>query len=144
MAARISVQKTLTDYGRFVDTGRLDRLAGRFAPTCHYDMGGGAVLTDRPAILQRGEEVKAMVAASPNFGGRVRHHITPVSVEFADTSHAKATSYFLTMGRSGPDHWGVYRDELVYLDGAWLFARRVVSVEGHSPDSPAADEDGPH
>jgi hypothetical protein len=101
-------------------------------------MGTGAPLTNRDEILRRGAEVREMFRTSPSFGGRVRHHVTPVSVEFTAPTEARATSYFLTMGRTGPDHWGLYRDELVAVDGRWLFARRVVTVEGHSAESPAA------
>ena len=43
------------------------------------------------------------------------------------------------MGRTGPDHWGIYRDVVVQADGGWLFSRRVVTVEGHAADSPASD-----
>jgi SnoaL-like domain len=136
---RLAVQKAMTDYGRYVDTGRLEHLAELFTEPCHYDMGTGSVLTNRAEIVRRGEEVRAMFREAPSFAGRVRHHITPVSIDFVDPTQAKATSYFLTMGRSGPDHWGIYRDVLPTVDGVWLFARRVVTVEGHATDSPAAD-----
>jgi len=135
--ARVAVQKLLTDYGRNVDSGRLERLAALFTEQCHYDMGG-ELLVDRPAILRQGERVRAMFRDAPNIGGRVRHHMTPGSIEFVSATEAKVTSYFITMGHSGPDHWGIYRDVVVRVDGQWLFARRVVTVEGHSADSPAA------
>jgi hypothetical protein len=139
IAARVAVQKTMTDYTRYVDTGRLTELADLFTEQCHYDMSDGAPLTDRAAIVRQGQQVREMFQTSPSFGGRVRHHVTPVSVEFTSPTEAKATSYFMTLGRSGPDHWGVYRDILVAADGRWRFARRVVTVEGHAPGSPAAD-----
>ncbi len=138
--ARVSVQILMTDYGRCVDTGRLDELADLFTARCHYDMGTGPVLEDRAAILRRGEEVRQMFRDAPSFGGRVRHHVTPVSLQFLSPDEAKATSYFLTMGRTGPDHWGSYRDVVVREGEQWRFARRVVTVEGHSADSPAADQ----
>jgi hypothetical protein len=138
IAARLGIQQTATAYGRCVDTGRLEELAGLFTERCHYDMGTGPVLTDRPAIVAHGQQVKAMFAADPNFQGRVRHHLTPTFIEFKAPDEAKAIGYFLTMGRSGPDHWGVYRDLLALVDEAWLFSRRVVTVEGFTPNSPAA------
>jgi hypothetical protein len=138
IAARLGIQATMTAYGRCVDSGRLEQLAELFAERCHYDMGTGVVLTDRPAIVAHGERVKAMFAADPNFQGRVRHHLTPAFIEFKPPNEAKAIGYFLTMGRSGPDHWGVYRDLLAPVGDAWLFTRRVVTVEGFAPNSPAA------
>lgn len=139
VAARVAVHKTMTDYTHCVDTGSLAALAELFTQQCYYDMGTGAPVTDRDEIEQRAEQARAMFRDSPSFGGRVRHHVTPVSIEFTDERRATAVSYFLTMGRYGPDHWGVYCDVLVMVDGQWRFARRVVTVEGHSPQSPAAD-----
>jgi hypothetical protein len=138
--ARLLIQKAMNDYGRCVDTGRIELLAELFTEPCHYDMGTDAVLESHAAILERGELIKQQFRDAPNFGGRVRHHITPVSVQFLSETQAKATSYFLTMGKSGPDHWGVYRDLLVRTDDAWLFQRRVVTVEGHSESSHAAQQ----
>lgn len=140
IAARVGVQKAMTDYTRCVDTGRLEALADLFTDECHYDMGTGAPLTGRADIIRRGEQVRSMFRNSPAFAGRVRHHVTPVSVEFDEPTRATAVSYFLTMGRHGPDHWGVYRDVLVTVNDRWRFARRVVTVEGHAPQSPAADQ----
>ena len=142
VAARVAVQQTMADYTFCVDTGRLDELADLFTDECHYVMGTGAPLTNRAEILRRGEEVRAMFRDSPSLGGRVRHHVTPVSLDFTDRNRARAVSYFMTLGPMGPDHWGVYRDVLVEVDGRWRFARRVPTVEGHSPDSPAAGQIG--
>jgi hypothetical protein len=135
--ARLGVQKAMTDYGRYVDSGQLARLADLFTEPCHYDLGASAPLTDRAAILEHGEKLREMFRDDPAFAGRVRHHLSMPSVEFTNEREAKATSYFLTLGRSGPDHWGVYRDVLIRADDRWLFARRVVVVEGFAPGSPA-------
>jgi hypothetical protein len=44
------------------------------------------------------------------------------------------------MAGAGPDHWGVYRDELTRVGHDWLFARRTVTVEGASDVSPVRSE----
>ena len=46
----------------------------------------------------------------------------------------------MAMSGAGPDHWGVYRDELVRGEDGWLFARRVVTVEAAAANSPVANE----
>jgi hypothetical protein len=140
--ARLGVQKAMTDYGRYVDSGQLARLSALFTEPCHYDLGASAPLTDRAAILEHGERLRDKFRNDPAFQGRVRHHLSMPSVEFTNESEAKATSYFLTLGRTGPDHWGVYRDVLVRTDDGWQFARRVVVVEGFAPDSPAVRSQG--
>jgi SnoaL-like protein len=145
VAARIGVQATLADYAHLVDTGRLEAVAELFTESCHYDMYGGDTskgmpLTDRAAIVAHAQQVRGMFDGNPNFSGLVRHHMTPASVQFPDASQATAASYFLTLGRSGPDHWGRYRDVLVEDGGRWRFARRVVTVEGHTPGSMAGEQ----
>ncbi|MCW2830523.1 MAG: hypothetical protein JWP31_1215 [Aeromicrobium sp.] len=136
--ARLGVQKALADYTRCVDSGRLHELAELFTEACHYDMSTGVPSTSRAEIVRHGEQMREMFRTDPGFDGRVRHHTTSVSIVLDGHDEARATSYFMAMGRHGPDHWGVYRDVLVRVGEAWLFSRRVVTVEGHAPDSPAA------
>ena len=66
--------------------------------------------------------------------------MSSVVIELTAPDRARATSYFLAMSGAGPDHWGVYRDELARLGGEWLFARRVVTVEGAAQSSPVRAE----
>jgi hypothetical protein len=105
----------------------------------HYDMGGGRVVHTRAELTATVEEIKSTFRTAENFG-RLRHHVSSVLIELTGTDSAKATSYFLALSVARPDHWGVYRDELTRVSEGWLFARRVVTVEGASDISPVRSE----
>ncbi|HEX6657672.1 MAG TPA: hypothetical protein VF065_06300, partial [Ilumatobacter sp.] len=51
---------------------------------------------------------------------------------------ARGGAYFALVAADGLDHWGVYRDRFVKIDGRWHFAHRRVKVEGARPGSPEA------
>jgi SnoaL-like domain len=137
--ARLSIQATMSRYTRFVDAGRPHELGMLFTEPMHYDMGGGRVVHSRAELTATVEEIKSTFRAAENFG-RLRHHVSSVAIELTGPDRATATSYFLAMSAAGPDHWGVYRDELTRLGQDWLFARRVVTVEGASQTSPVRSE----
>jgi hypothetical protein len=137
--ARVSIQATLSRYTRFVDAGRPDELGLLFTEPMHYDMGGGRVVRTRAELTATVEEIKSTFRAADDFG-RLRHHVSSVLIELTGPDRAKATSYFLALAGAGPDHWGVYRDELTRVGQDWLFSRRTVTVEGASDISPVRSE----
>jgi hypothetical protein len=49
------------------------------------------------------------------------------------SGEAIARSYFLVMGNSFPDHWGIYQDTLIKVNGEWMFKVREVTIEGADP-----------
>ena len=137
--ARLSIQATMSRYTRYVDAGRPDQLSLLFADPMYYDMGGGRVVHTRAELIATVEEIKSTFRAADDFG-RLRHHVSSVNIELTGPDSAKATSYFLALAGAGPDHWGVYRDELTRVDQGWLFSRRTVTVEGASAISPVRSE----
>jgi SnoaL-like domain len=137
--ARLSIQATMSRYTRFVDAGRPDDLGLLFAEPMYYDMGGGRVVHTRAELTETVEEIKSTFRAAEDFG-RLRHHVSSVVIEVTGPDSAKATSYFLALASAGPDHWGVYRDELTRVSKDWLFSRRIVTVEGASAISPVRSE----
>ncbi|HVW40004.1 MAG TPA: nuclear transport factor 2 family protein [Amycolatopsis sp.] len=139
--ARLDIARTMSRYTHYVDTGDATALAGLFTEHCHYDMGGGVVAVDSATIEAAVERLKEMFRNAPGFG-RVRHHVSSVTVDLRGPDRAKAMSYFVAMSRTGPDHWGTYRDELVRTANGWLFSRRVVTVEGAAPSSPVHSLEG--
>lgn len=137
--ARLSIQATMSRYTRHVDTGRPDRLCLLFAEPMHYDMGGGRIVHTRAELIATVEDIKSTFRSADNFG-RLRHHVSSVVIELTGPDTATATSYFLALSGAGPDHWGLYRDELIREGQDWLFARRTVTVEGASEISPVRSE----
>jgi len=135
LAARVGVMKTLAQYGRFVDTGQAQRLAELFTDVTEYRMAPDVVARSRAEIVPKVESLKDLFATAAGFG-RIRHHVTPAVIDVLETGRARAFSYFAAYAAAGVDHWGSYRDELVEIDGDWLFASRIVTLEGAQSTSP--------
>lgn len=135
VSARAGIQKTLADYIRFVDTGRVPDLASLFSERTHYQLAPDVVVQARSEIVSKVEELKVLFATAPDYG-RIRHHNTPAAIDLLEPGRARAFSYFCAFAAAGPDHWGSYRDELVEQDGRWLFASRIITLEGALEQSP--------
>jgi hypothetical protein len=91
-------------------------------PECH----------GRPAIRDFIAASRASRLAVPGLG-EIRHHVARPTVELELPAAGCATSYFMAVSANGADHWGIYYDELVPIDDAWLFRRRTVVVHGAEP-----------
>jgi hypothetical protein len=59
--------------------------------------------------------------------------VSSLRIDLVARDQARATSYFLAITAAGPDHWGVYRDDLVLDGDRWRFARREAIPEGSAP-----------
>ncbi len=136
-AAREAIRETLARYNHAGDRGRLEELAGCFAPDGVLEIPGEPPLEGREAIRRRLAGVVDASRARREARGafRIRHHVSSTSIELLGPAEARARSYFLVLTGAGLDHWGQYRDELVCLDGAWLLRHRRVLMDGASPDS---------
>lgn len=112
--------------------------AGTFTEDGILDYGGG-VLTGRKAIAEfiasgrkRTEEARAKTPEGqrPSVG---RHIINNMVVKI-DGDKARGVSYWTHMtsgsdGRGTVDFFGHYEDEMVKVDGEWLFSRRRIYNE---------------
>ena len=144
VSARESIRETLARYNHAGDSGRVAELTETFTETGQLCMHGRAPVVGRPAILDSlGAVVTRNIAATQPGQPKpmVRHHVSSVVITEVTPHRAKAASYFLVMNRSGPDHWGRYRDELVPVGDRWLIDRREVRVDAQAPTSafPQAD-----
>ncbi len=141
--ARLAIEDTIGRYTRFADGGRFDDQAALFTEdgVLETDLGE---CRGRAAIVEMLQGTKASLAASPDTGGRIRHHVSSLRIDFDGPDAANATCYFLAIVGPGPDHWGLYRDQLVRAGDRWLFAHRRAIVEGRAPGGWAARrlEDG--
>jgi hypothetical protein len=106
-----------------------------FTPDGILDVGNGAVIGR--------EAIKAAVANMP--GGR--HHIANVVLQI-DGDRATGRSSWFHTGNDNSERrttiggFGHYEDDLVKVDGEWLFARRRIYNEGNEawaapPGNPA-------
>jgi SnoaL-like domain len=120
------------------DFGDPEGYAGTFAPDGILDFGWGEI-KGREAIAKfivdgrkRTEEARAKTPAGqrPNVG---RHIISNIVIK-VDGNKARGQAYWSHMtsgpdGRGGVDFFGHYEDELVKVNGEWLFARRRIYNE---------------
>ena len=136
IAARVEIDDLIARYARYADSGRSSDLAALFTDDGVLAAGGDDVL-GRAAITAYLDANKASLAVR-DPAGRIRHHVSSQRVDLTSRTSARATSYFLAITATGPDHWGLYRDELVHDGAQWRFARRAAVVEGHAPGSWAA------
>lgn len=65
----------------------------------------------------------------------LRHNLTTSKIELTGPDTARARSYFVVMTDIGPDHAGVYSDELARRGERWLLARRTIRLDWRSPAS---------
>lgn len=112
--------------------------AGTFAEDGILDYGGGEI-KGREAIAgfiesgrQRNEQARANTPAGER--PRVGRHIISNIVVKIDGDRARGLAYWthMTSGKDGygtVDFFGHYEDELVKVDGQWLFARRRIYNE---------------
>lgn len=63
----------------------------------------------------------------------VRHNLGTCQIELTGPDTAKARTYFIVFTDIGPDHSGVYTDELVKVADEWLFAHRKIRLDWRSP-----------
>ena len=132
IAARLSVEDTIARYARFADSGRSTDLSELFTEDGVLAVDGHEQ-RGRATIAAYLEGNKASLARSAAGGGRIRHHVSSLRIDFPSPDAAHATSYFLAITAAGPDHWGVYRDRLARVGDRWLFARRDAIPEGAAP-----------
>jgi hypothetical protein len=135
--ARLGIEDTIGRYVRAADGGRFEDQAALFTEdgVLETDLGPCA---GRAAIIEMLNGTKATLAASPDTGGRIRHHVSSLRIDFDGSDAANATCYFLAIVGPAPDHWGLYRDRLVRVGDRWLFAHRCAIVEGRVPGGWAA------
>lgn len=64
-----------------------------------------------------------------------RHHLTSMQITLTGADTAQARTYFIVYTDIGPDHSGVYEDELVRRGDEWLFLHRRISMEWRAEGS---------
>ena len=138
LIAREGIRDLLGRYTWAGDTGNTVEVADCFTIDGVLDLGDhGGRIVGRAAIAAELEAVVARVASSADAPGPVNHHVSSILITMTDPTTATVRSYFSVFAKSGPDHWGRYRDDVVMdrVDGHWRFATRTVRVTGFANDS---------
>ncbi|WP_293010420.1 nuclear transport factor 2 family protein [Mycobacterium sp.] len=134
---RESVRQTLADYTAATDRFDLRALGACFGPSGVLEFTGGAETLTGPAAIEAG--LRAAMTRQPDAAAaaptHVRHHVSSVRFGSVARDRVQVSSYFAVHTDIGLDHWGRYRDELIPLDGRWLFARRRISVDAFAAGS---------
>lgn len=136
IAARLEIEDLISRYSLYADSGRSQDLAALFT-----DDGVLIAADDEargPDAIEAYLDANKTSLAAGAGAGRIRHHVSSLRIDLTSETSAAATCYFLAITGAGPDHWGLYRDQLAREDRGWRFARRLAIVEGHAPGSWAA------
>ena len=127
---RIAINDLLARYAWALDTGDVDALVACFTPTAvvieevfeEPDRWEGA-----DGIRRLGEHFRNV----PNFPGR-QHHVSQLLVEGGNSRCSARSFVFVTECRGEPPYvlrfTGYYDDQLVKLDGRWLFKQRIIRL----------------
>ena len=140
--AREGVRKTVTGYTVAGDGRDPDAFAALFAEDATLEFAG---FGPAPAFRNTGRaEIRARIASWSNVPGKdpslsrtsfIRHNLTTSEIEITGPDTARARTYFVVMTEAGPDHAGVYNDQLVRQGDAWLFSHRRITLDWRSPGS---------
>ena len=136
---RAAIENLQARYMFALDFRDPEEYAATFAPDGVLDYGAGK-LRGREAIAEMVEGLRENAAeqrAADTSGLRPaagRHNITNIVIEI-DGDRATGTAYWFHMGNDNPeraatlDSFGHYEDELVKIDGQWLFSLRKIYNE---------------
>ena len=141
--ARAAIGALLPRLQSYGDAGRLEDLADLFAPGGVYVLPSGQSATGPSAIRAMLDGVAEQASFGRDAGSDgppppkfLRHNATTSRVEFSSAEEATGDTYYLVTTDSSVDHWGRWQDVFARQpDGAWLFLRRTVVVEGSAEGS---------
>lgn len=139
LSARELIRDTLARYNHSGDRGRLEELAGCFAPEGVLELREDDRSTGPREIESR---LARVVSGSQKRTARplLRHHVSSTEIHLESGEDARVRSYFLVFTETGLDHWGRYDDRFRRFGEQWLIAHRRVRIDGTSnPSSMAAD-----
>jgi uncharacterized protein (TIGR02246 family) len=133
LEARESIRATMAAYNAAGDRGRPEGLAACFAADGVLDGPGGAI-EGRAAIEA---EIQGIIERGSAGAARkfVHHHVSSIDIYELTPQAARVRCYYAVLTDQGLDHWGRYEDQLVPVDGRWLFAYRRARTDGFVPGS---------
>jgi uncharacterized protein (TIGR02246 family) len=128
LIARESIRDLVARYNANGDAGRFDSMLELFAVDAVLEVPN-QTLAGRAAIRSFFEAVAAGGSGRPRVR-LLRHFTATLQLDVEGPSKARGRCYYQVLTEAGLDHWGRYVDRYHCQDGRWLFAQRVVSVDG--------------
>ncbi|MGE3690734.1 MAG: nuclear transport factor 2 family protein [Novosphingobium sp.] len=142
MSDEEAIRATIMGYNVAGDSRDAEKYLALFAEDAVLEYAG---FGPTPAFRTQGRaEIAARIAGWNPAPGRdpsltatsfIRHNLTTSEIELTGPDTARARTYFVVMTELGPDHAGVYSDELVKRDGQWLFQHRRITLDWRAHDS---------
>ena len=142
LLAREAIRETITNYTAAGDSRNGDLFQAQFAGDATLEFAGFPPL---PGFKHVGiEAIRGMTAAwtklplkDPAFRSAsfIRHNLTTCHIQVTESDKASARTYFVVFTDIGPDHAGVYADDLVRRGERWQFSHRRITLDWRSPDS---------
>lgn len=139
--AREAIRRTIEAYTISADSRDAARFGTLWADDALFEFAGYDPL---PGFRREGiEAIRAGTASWNPEPGKdpslsrtcfIRHNLTTSEIELTGPNTARARTYFVVVTEIGPDHAGVYSDELVRKGEAWLFSRRSITLDWRSPN----------
>ena len=138
--AREGIRDLVARYNSYGDSGRFEALFELFVEHAVMetgDAGGELTVHDGRENVKRiftgaHERIARQATDAPGY---IRHFTSTHQIDLVDADHATGRLYFAVLMDGGLDHWGRYIDSYVRNDGAWLFDRRRVLVDGRGDSS---------
>lgn len=134
LSARESIRDLVARYNLYGDTGRLEEMAGLFAPDGvleHREAGSSTEHVGPDGVLAfvraYAEQLGASGASTPVF-----HSVGTHVIDLIDADHADGRAYVQMLGADGLEEWGHYRDQYRREAGSWRFARRRATTVGRA------------
>ena len=140
--AREAIRKTLNGYTIAGDSRAPEAFHGLWAENAILEFDGFPPV---PGFRREGRE--AIVAGTATWSqvpgedpsltrtSFIRHNLTTCQIELTSPDAARARTYFIVFTELGPDHAGVYSDEVVRVGEDWLFSHRRITLDWRAPGS---------
>jgi ketosteroid isomerase-like protein len=128
LIARESIRDLVARYNANGDAGRFDPMLELFAEDAVLEVPN-ETLAGCAAIRSFFEAVAAEGSGRPRVR-LLRHFTATLQLDLEGPSEARGRCYYQVLTQAGLDHWGRYIDRYRCQGGRWLFAHRVVSIDG--------------
>lgn len=128
LIAEAEIRRLIYDYAFHLDMNHTKELADLFVEDCVVVYGPNFGAEGREAYAKTLEGVGSYFVATS-------HHVSNIVIDFTDKDAAKVRTILYAWhrySRERPDShvWGQYHDEVVRIDGQWLFKSRELRTTG--------------